>query len=97
MDVSSLAPRFLIGLTAEKRDSISGKRMTAHTHGEWMGCQYFITRLGLPAEGLVEDADELTLGIEADDAFRLALQRAHEQEGDAANLEDVTDVAVLVY
>ena len=46
--------------------------------------------------GLVDDADVFLLGIQADDALGFALERADEQEGDAAYLEHVTDVAVLV-
>lgn len=50
----------------------------------------------LKAEGLVDDADEFLLGVEADDALGVAIERTDEQEGDAAYLEDVGDVAVLI-
>lgn len=50
----------------------------------------------LTAEGLVDDADEFLLGVEADDALGVAIERTDEQEGDAAYLEDVGNVAVLI-
>ena len=49
----------------------------------------------LKAEGLVDDADEFLLGVESDDALGVTIERTDEQEGDAAYLEDVGDVAVL--
>lgn len=44
----------------------------------------------------IDDADVFLLGIEADHAFGLALEWADEQEGNAAYLEHVGDVAVLI-
>ena len=46
---------------------------------------------------LVDDADILTLGKQADDTLGLALQRADEQERHAAYLEHIADFAVLVH
>ena len=50
----------------------------------------------LPAEGLVDDADEFGLRIEADQRLGLAVKGTDEQERDAANLEGAGDVAVVV-
>lgn len=50
----------------------------------------------LPAEGLVDDADELGLRIEADQRLGLAIEGADEQERDAAYLKGAGDVAVVV-
>ena len=53
--------------------------------------------MSMPIEGQVDDADIFLLWIETNDALGLALQWADEQEGNAANLEDIGNVAVVIH